>query len=92
MKVKNCDLVGIVGRRAFHVFDRTNLKWVCSSRALGYQTLAEAPQDKGSDEERVESIRNRMTEHELTTRIEALTGVLNALIRATDDLEERGIL
>ena len=36
---KNCELYGVIGRRAFHIFDKTHLTWICSSKVLGYQYL-----------------------------------------------------
>jgi hypothetical protein len=33
-------MFGVVGRRAFHIFDKTHMTWVCSSKALGYQRNA----------------------------------------------------
>jgi hypothetical protein len=36
---KKCELIGVVGRNAFHIFDKTNLTWFCSIKALGYETL-----------------------------------------------------
>ena len=34
---KNAELVGIVGRQAFHVFDKTTRSWVCSCPSLAYR-------------------------------------------------------
>ena len=42
---KNCELVGIVGRKAFHIFDKTHRTWICSSRALGYDKIFGGDQD-----------------------------------------------
>ena len=36
---------GVVGRRAFHIFDKTNRTWITNSKELGYQKLAEIQQD-----------------------------------------------
>ena len=33
---KRCSLLGVVGRRAFHIFDATHRTWICSSKELGY--------------------------------------------------------
>ena len=33
------EFVGIVGRCAFHIFDKTNRQWVCSTKALAYEKL-----------------------------------------------------
>lgn len=38
-KNKHCNLIGIVGRVAFHIFDETYMTWICSSEALGYEHL-----------------------------------------------------
>ena len=48
---KKCHLMGIVGRRAFHIFDKTHRTWICSTKKLGYQKLAKISQDKDSDGE-----------------------------------------
>ena len=34
-------LIGIVGRRCFHLFDKTNMTWICSAKKLGYEKLSE---------------------------------------------------
>lgn len=39
---KRCELVGVVGRNAFHIFDKTNRTWICSSKAHGYIRLFES--------------------------------------------------
>lgn len=36
---RNCDLIGIVGRKAFHIFDKTHRTWICSSKNLAYEKL-----------------------------------------------------
>ena len=36
LKRQRCELIGIVGRRAFHIFDKTNRTWISNSLALGY--------------------------------------------------------
>ena len=41
LSLQRCQLIGIVGRRAFHIFDKTHRTWICSSRALGYKHLAD---------------------------------------------------
>jgi hypothetical protein len=45
---QKCELIGVVGRKAFHIFDKTNMTWIANIRALGYQELAEIP-EPGSD-------------------------------------------
>ena len=48
-KKKRCDLIGIVGRKALHIFDKTYMTWICSSAKLGYETLLPtADSDSGS--------------------------------------------
>lgn len=37
--IKLCDLIGIMGRKALHIFDKTYMIWICSSTKLGYETL-----------------------------------------------------
>lgn len=32
---ESCELIGVVGRRAFHVFDKRHMTWICSSKDLG---------------------------------------------------------
>lgn len=52
LKPGKCDLVGVMGRRALHVFDRSHRAWVYSSDALGYETLFEDDEEvSGSDDE-----------------------------------------
>lgn len=43
LKLKRGEFVGIVGRKAFHIFDKANRRWVASSQQLGYQTLFYEP-------------------------------------------------
>lgn len=33
------DLIGVVGREAFHIFNKSDRTWVCSRKELGYQML-----------------------------------------------------
>jgi hypothetical protein len=33
-------LVGILGRHAFHIYNKTDRTWMCHIDALGYQALA----------------------------------------------------
>jgi len=42
-----CNLVGVVGRKAFHIFDLTHMTWICSSNSLGYETMM--PEDQEDD-------------------------------------------
>jgi hypothetical protein len=37
--IKRCDLIGIKGRKALHIFDKTYMTWICSSTKLGFETL-----------------------------------------------------
>jgi hypothetical protein len=46
--IKRCDLIGVVGRKAFHVFDKTYMTWICSSANLGYEKLLPADSDDDS--------------------------------------------
>ena len=39
-KLRRCNLYGVIGRYAFHVFDRTNLTWITAADKLGYANLA----------------------------------------------------
>ena len=41
LSLQRCQLIGIVGRRAFHIFDKTHKTWICSSKKLGYKHLAD---------------------------------------------------
>ncbi len=41
LKPGKCDLIGVMGRHALHVFDRSHRSWVFSSDLLGYETLFE---------------------------------------------------
>ena len=34
-----CELIGVVGRNAFHVFNKTNMSWIISSKELAYCKL-----------------------------------------------------
>ena len=36
---KHSELIGVVGRKAFHIFDKTAMTWICSSEALGYAKI-----------------------------------------------------
>jgi len=36
LKKKRCELLGVVGRRAFHIFDSTHRIWITNSLELGY--------------------------------------------------------
>ena len=36
LKTNRCDLVGVMGRNAFHVFDKISMNWICSNKYLGY--------------------------------------------------------
>ena len=48
----HCELYGVVGRRAFHIFDKTHMTWVCCSKLLGYQRQAQGMEiDTDTDEE-----------------------------------------
>lgn len=38
---QKCELYGIIGRRAFHIFDKTHMVWICNSKKLGYIHLAD---------------------------------------------------
>ena len=38
---RKLELVGVVGRYAFHIFNKTNRCWVSSSEALAYSNLFE---------------------------------------------------
>ena len=38
-KKKRCDLIGIMGTKALHIFDKTHMTWICSSTKLGYEIL-----------------------------------------------------
>lgn len=51
---QKCQLMGIVGRRAFHIFDKTHRTWITSTKKLGYQKLAKISQDEDSDKEKKE--------------------------------------
>lgn len=42
-----CDLIGVMGRHALHVFDRLHRSWVYSSEDLGYETLFEEIASEG---------------------------------------------
>lgn len=53
---QHCELIGVVGRRAFHIFDKTHMTWICSSKALGYQMLSNlANPDPDTDDENKKS-------------------------------------
>ena len=53
---RHCELYGVVGRRAFHIFDKTHKTWICSSKALGYQLLSStADKDADTDDERIQA-------------------------------------
>ena len=47
--------MGIIGRRAFHIFDKTHRTWITSTKKLGYQKLAKISQDDDSDKEKKET-------------------------------------
>jgi hypothetical protein len=36
---KKCDLVGVIGREAFHIFDKANMTWIAAIEELGYAKL-----------------------------------------------------
>lgn len=56
LKPGKCDLIGVMGRHALHVFDRTHQSWVYSSDELGYETLFEVfESDEGSGSDSGES-------------------------------------
>jgi hypothetical protein len=48
---QHCELYGVVGRRAFHIFDKTHMTWICSSKALGYQMLSQLSRDPDTEDE-----------------------------------------
>ena len=39
LRSKNRELIGVVGRQAFHIFDKTNLTWISHTEMLGSVTL-----------------------------------------------------
>lgn len=44
---RRSEFVGIVGRHAFHIFDKNNRVWISSSADLGYESLM--PKKFGSE-------------------------------------------
>lgn len=36
---KRSELIGVVGRIAFHIFDKSAMTWICSSESLGYAKI-----------------------------------------------------
>jgi hypothetical protein len=51
---RRSEFVGIVGRHAFHIFDKNNRVWISSSEDLGYESLmprrGSSDQDEQSEE------------------------------------------
>jgi hypothetical protein len=54
---EKCDLVGVIGRHAFHIFDKTNRLWIANIEKLGYLTLAEEKPKKQSN--RDQEVKNK---------------------------------
>ena len=59
---RKCELIGVLGRRCFHLFDKTHLTWVCSVKQLGYEKLTEDlrndtdTEDEGKDSDEEEAV------------------------------------
>lgn len=41
LKTKHSDLIVVVGRKAAHIFDKVQVRWIGSFADLGYVTLAD---------------------------------------------------
>ena len=51
---RHSDLVGVVGRRALHIFDKVKNRWICSARTLAYENLADGLQPNADENQTVE--------------------------------------
>ena len=47
-------MVGVVGRRAFHIFDKIKCRWICSTRTLAYEKLADGLKPEMEEDETIE--------------------------------------
>ena len=39
VQLKKCQIIGVIGRRCFHLFDKKHMQWLCSAKKLGYEKL-----------------------------------------------------
>ena len=46
LKNKKCELIGVAGRHAFHVFDKTHNTWISHTESLGYVTISRQKRGK----------------------------------------------
>ena len=40
LKNRKCELIGVIGRHAFHIFDKTHATWISHNEELGYVTMS----------------------------------------------------
>ena len=44
----------MVGRKAFHIFDKMKMTWICASKELGYEQVKDLKDEEPSDDDEEE--------------------------------------